>query len=64
MLPGTLSASSLGIILAGKGMNRAEEGAIRAGDGAARERSKGIAKRQGRGIARACYGFTIKSNNF
>ena len=42
MLLGTLGASLLGNILAGKGMNRAGEGAI--------------AKRQGRGIVRAGYG--------
>ena len=42
MLLGTLDASLLGNILAGKGMNRAGEGAI--------------AKRQGRGIVRASYG--------
>ena len=40
MLPGTLGASLLGNILAGKGINRAGEGA----------------KRQGRGIVRASYG--------
>ena len=42
MLLGTLGATLLGNILAGKGINRAGEGAI--------------AKRQGRGIARAGYG--------
>ena len=42
MLLGTLGASLLGNILARKGMNRAEEGAI--------------VKRQGRGIVRAGYG--------
>ena len=41
MLLGTLGASLLGNILAGKGINRAGEGAI--------------AKRQGRGIVRAGY---------
>ena len=33
MLLGTLGASLLGNILAGKGMNRAEEGTVRAGYG-------------------------------
>ena len=33
MLLGTVGASSLGNILAGKGINRAGEGVIRAGDG-------------------------------
>ena len=42
MLLGTLGASLLGNILAGKGINRAREGAI--------------AKRQGRGVIRAGYG--------
>ena len=42
MLLGTLGGSLLGNILAGKGINRAGEGAI--------------AKRQGRGIVRAGYG--------
>ena len=42
MLLGTLGGSLLGNILAGKGINRAGEGAI--------------AKRQGRGIVRADYG--------
>ena len=42
MLLGTLGASLLGNNLAGKGMNRAGEGAM--------------AKRQGRGIVRAGYG--------
>ena len=42
MLLGTLGASLLGNILAGKGLNRAGEGAI--------------AKRQGQGIVRAGYG--------
>ena len=44
MLLGTLSASLLGNILAGKGINRAGEVAI--------------AKRKGRGIVRAGYGNT------
>ena len=42
MLLGTLGASFLGNILAGKGINKAGEGAI--------------VKRQGRGIVRAGYG--------
>ena len=42
VLLGTLGGSLLGNILAGKGINRAGEGAI--------------AKRQGRGIVRAGYG--------
>ena len=42
MLLGALGASLLGNILAGKGINRAREGAI--------------AKRQGRGVIRAGYG--------
>ena len=42
MLLGTLSASLLGNILSGKGINRAGEGVI--------------AKRKGRGIVRAGYG--------
>ena len=42
MLLGTLGASLLGNILAGKGMNRAKKGTI--------------AKRQGRGIVRAGHG--------
>ena len=50
MLLGTLGASLLGNILAGKGV-------IRAGDGA-------IMKRQGRGISIAGYGSTIKKTNF
>ena len=57
MLLGTLGASLLGNILAGKGINRAGEGAI--------------AKRQGRGIVRAGYGnkkvrktTTKNKNNF
>ena len=50
MLLGTLGASLLGNILAGKGV-------IRAGDGV-------IMKRQGRGIIIAGYGSTIKKTNF
>ena len=46
MLIGTLSASLLGNILAGKGVIRVRNGAI--------------AKRQSRGIIRAGYGSTIK----
>ena len=42
MLLGTLGASLLGYVLAGKGINRAEEGAM--------------AKRQGREVIRASYG--------
>ena len=42
MLLGTLGASLLGYVLAGKGINRAEE--------------RAIAKRQGRGVIRASYG--------
>ena len=42
MLLGTLGASLLGYVLAGKGINRAEERAIE--------------KRQGRGVIRASYG--------
>ena len=50
MLLGTLAASILGNILAGKGL-------IRAGDGA-------ITKRTGRGFIRAGYGSTIKNKDF
>ena len=57
MLLGTLGASSLENILAGKGMNRAGEGVIRAGD-------VPITKKQGRGIIRAGYGSTIKNKDF
>ena len=51
MLLGTLGASLLGNILAGKGMNRAGEGIVSAGYG----NKKGkvvIAKSQGQGIVR------------
>ena len=48
MLLGTLGASLLGNILAGRGINRASEGAI--------------ATRQGRGFVRAGYGH--RSLNF
>ena len=57
MLLGTLGASSLENILASKGMNRAGEGVIRAGDVA-------ITKKQGRGIIRAGYGSAIKNKDF
>ena len=50
MLLGTLGASLLGNILAGKGINRAGEGAI--------------AKRQGRGIVRAGYGNKNSKRDF
>ena len=40
MLLGTLDASLLGNILAGRGINRAEEGVIRAGYGNKRQGSK------------------------
>ena len=46
MLLGTLSASLLGNILAGKGMNRAGEGIVRASYG----------NKKGRGIIRAGHG--------
>ena len=49
MLLGILGASLLGNTLAGKGMNRAGEGAI--------------AKKQGRGIVRAGYGNKKRSRN-
>ena len=49
MLLDTLDATLLWNILADKGMNRAGEGVIRAGDGTA-------TKRQGRGIVRAGHG--------
>ena len=51
MLLGTLGASLLGNILAGKRMNRAGEGAIAK---SVSEETK--SKRQGRGILRASYG--------
>ena len=50
MLLGTLGASLLGNILAGKGV-------IRAGDGV-------IMKKQGQAIIKAGYGSTIKSKDF
>ena len=40
MLPGTLGASLLGNIFAGKGINRAIEGVIRAGYGNKRQHCK------------------------
>ena len=49
MLLDTLGAKLLGNILAGKGINGAEEGVIRAGNGAA-------TKKQGKGIVRAGHG--------
>ena len=49
MLLGTLGASLLGNILAGRGINKKDRGINRAGEGA-------IATRQGRGIVRAGYG--------
>ena len=51
MLLGTLGASLLGNILAGKGINRAGEGALAK---SISEETK--SKRQGRGIVRAGYG--------
>ena len=51
MLLRTLGASLLGNILAGKGMNRAGEGAVAK---SVSEETK--SKRQGRGIVRASYG--------
>ena len=51
MLDGTLGASLLGNILAGKGINRAGEGAITK---SMSEETK--SKRQGGGIVRASYG--------
>ena len=51
MLLGTLGASLLGNILAGKGKNIAEEGATERSDN---EETK--SKRQSRGIVRAGYG--------
>ena len=49
MLLDTLGVKLLGNILAGKGINGAEEGVIRAGNGAA-------TKKQGKGIVRAGHG--------
>ena len=57
MLLGTLGASVLGNILAGKGINRAGEGAITK---SVSEETK--SKRQGRGIVRAGYGNTTTRN--
>ena len=49
MLLGTLGASLLGNILAGKGMNRAEEGILRAGYG----------NKKGKGVVKAIHGNKI-----
>ena len=49
MLLGTLGARLLGNILAGKGMNRAEEGILRAGYG----------KKKGKGVVKAIHGNKI-----
>ena len=51
MLLGTMGASLLGIILAGKGVNKAGEGVIAK---SVSEETK--SKRQGQGIVRAGYG--------
>ena len=50
MLLGTLGASLLGNILAGKGISKKSKGIIRAGEGATKS------ARQGQGIVRAGYG--------
>ena len=50
MLLGTLGASLLGNILAGKGIDKKGKGIIRAGEGAT------VSTRQGQGIVRAGYG--------
>ena len=50
MLLGTLGASLLGNILAGKGINKKGKGIIRAGEGVIKS------KRQDKGIVRAGYG--------
>ena len=55
MLLGTLGASLLGNILAGKGMNRAGEGIVRAGY-RNKTGKRSIAKKQGQGIVRAVHG--------
>ena len=52
MLLGTLGASLLGNILAGKEINKKSKGINRAGEGA-------IATRQGLGVVRAGYGIKI-----
>ena len=58
MLLGTLGASLLGNILAGKGINKKGNGTNKAGEGAIAESVSEETKstRQGRGIVRASYG--------
>ena len=55
MLLGTLGASLLGNILAGKGINKKSKGIIRAGEGVTKS------TRQAQGIVRAGYGNKKKS---
>ena len=60
ILLGTLGASLLGNISAGKGINKKDKGIIRAGEGATK------LKKQGKGIVKAGYGHHSsknKSNN-
>ena len=58
MLLGTLGASLLGNILAGKGINKKVKGTNKAGEGAIAKSVSEETKstRQGRGIVRASYG--------
>ena len=58
MLLGTLGASLLGNILAGKGIDKKGKGIIRAGEGAT------MSTRQGQGVVRAGYGHrSLKNKN-